>query len=129
MTNFAGQFRIRSIVLFALGVGGAAAQSAFAAPVALPSYNVDPAFTSVSGLSSGGFMAVQLHVAFSATFKAGAGIVAGGPYYCAQGAVGTATGPCMAATSISKPATSTLVSTTNSWASIPAPSTVPSSSW
>jgi poly(3-hydroxybutyrate) depolymerase len=120
MTNLAGQFRIRSIVLFALGITGAAAQVgqvAQAAPVPLPSYNVDPALTSVSGLSSGGFMAVQLHVAFSATFKAGAGIVAGGPYYCAQGAVGTATGPCMAATSVSKPATSTLVSTTNSWAS------------
>lgn len=117
MTNLAGQFRIRSIVLFALGITGAAAQVAQvaqAAPVPLPSYNVDPALTSVSGLSSGGFMAVQLHVAFSATFKAGAGIVAGGPYYCAQGAVGTATGPCMAATSVSKPATSTLVSTTNS---------------
>ena len=88
-----------------------------AAPVPLPSYNVDVAQTSVSGLSSGGFMAVQLHVAFSSTFKAGAGIVAGGPYYCAQGAVGTATGPCMAASSASKPATATLVSTTNSWAS------------
>ncbi|SFU29675.1 extracellular catalytic domain type 2 short-chain-length polyhydroxyalkanoate depolymerase [Pseudoduganella namucuonensis] len=95
----------------------AASLQARAAPVALPSYNVDIGKSSVSGLSSGGFMAVQLHVAFSATFKAGAGVVAGGPYYCAQGAVGTATGPCMAATAASKPATATLVSTTNSWAS------------
>jgi poly(3-hydroxybutyrate) depolymerase len=114
MTNSAGQFRIRSIVLLVLGATSWAAQ---AAPVALPSYNIDPEKTSVSGLSSGGFMAVQLHVAFSATFKAGAGVVAGGPYYCAQGALGTATGPCMAASSFSKPATATLVSTTNSWAS------------
>eukprot|EP01032_Pedospumella_encystans_P028269 gene28269-31928_t len=114
MTNSAGQFRIRSIVLLVLG---ATSWAALAAPVALPSYNIDPEKTSVSGLSSGGFMAVQLHVAFSATFKAGAGVVAGGPYYCAQGALGTATGPCMAASSFSKPATATLVSTTNSWAS------------
>ncbi|CAN7414300.1 fibronectin type III domain-containing protein [Pseudoduganella sp. LjRoot289] len=106
-----------SIRRFVLATLLAAGLPAHAAPVPLPSYNVDIAQTSVSGLSSGGFMAVQLHVAFSSTFKAGAGIVAGGPYYCAQGAVGTATGPCMAATSISKPATATLVSTTNSWAS------------
>lgn len=88
-----------------------------AAAVALPAYNADPAQTSVSGLSSGGFMAVQLHVAYSSVFKAGAGIAAAGPFYCAQGSLATATGPCMAATSTSKPATSTLISTTNSWAS------------
>lgn len=87
------------------------------AAVTLPAYNVDPAQTSVSGLSSGGFMAVQLHVAYSSLFKAGAGIVAGGPFFCAQGSLSTAVGPCMAATSTSKPATSTLISTTNSWAS------------
>jgi poly(3-hydroxybutyrate) depolymerase/chitodextrinase len=86
------------------------------AAITLPAYNVDISQSSVSGLSSGGFMAAQLHVAYSATFKAGAGIVAGGPFYCAQGNLSTATGPCMAATSTSKPATSTLISTTNSWA-------------
>jgi poly(3-hydroxybutyrate) depolymerase len=37
----------------------------------------------VSGLSSGAFFASQYHVAFSSEV-AGAGIVAGGPYYCAQ---------------------------------------------
>lgn len=90
--------------------------SAMAAPIALPSYNVDISKSSVSGLSSGGFMAVQLHVAYSATFKAGAGVMAGGPFYCAQGAVGNATGPCMAATASSKPPTATLINTTNNWA-------------
>ncbi len=49
----------------------------------LPAYGADPAVT-VSGISSGGFMAVQLHVAHSSTVK-GAGVLAGGPYYCAQG--------------------------------------------
>ena len=88
--------------------------AAFAA-VNLPALNIDKTQTTVSGLSSGGFMAVQLHVAYSATFKKGAGVVAGGPFYCAEGSVMNATGRCMAS-----PAgipTSTLVSTTNNWAS------------
>jgi poly(3-hydroxybutyrate) depolymerase len=38
----------------------------------------------VSGISSGGAMAAQFHLAFSADVS-GAGIVAGPPYYCAQG--------------------------------------------
>jgi poly(3-hydroxybutyrate) depolymerase len=61
--------------------------------VALPAFNVDNAQTSVSGLSSGGYMAAQFDVAFSASIK-GAGIIAGGPYYCAQGDPTTATSVC-----------------------------------
>jgi len=52
----------------------------------LPAYGADPAEVSVSGVSSGGFMAVQFHVAHSGRVK-GVGVVAGGPYYCAQGSV------------------------------------------
>jgi len=48
----------------------------------LPALKADPAKISVSGLSSGAFMAVQYDVAFSAS-TIGAGIVAGGPYNCA----------------------------------------------
>ena len=95
----------------ALTICGTAAMAA----VNLPALNIDPTQTSVSGLSSGGYMAVQLHVGYSGTFKKGAGIVAGGPFYCAEGSVTNATGRCMAS-----PAgipTSSLVSTTNSWAS------------
>src|SRR6266850_4113649 len=55
----------------------------------LPALGADAGNVTVSGLSSGGFMAVQLHVAHSAIVK-GAGVVAGGPYYCAQGSVWTA---------------------------------------
>lgn len=44
-------------------------------------YNVDIKETSVSGISSGGYFAVQMQVAFSSFIK-GAGIVAGGPYDC-----------------------------------------------
>jgi len=48
---------------------------------------------SVSGLSAGGFMAVQFEVAFSASVT-GAGIIAAGPYFCAQGTVYLATTVC-----------------------------------
>ena len=48
----------------------------------------------VSGVSSGAYMAVQMHVAHSAMVT-GAGVIAGGPYYCAQGSVFTAFYNCM----------------------------------
>ena len=59
----------------------------------LPALNVDITQTSVSGLSSGGFMAVQLAVAYSSIIK-GVGVVAAGPYYCAQDNVVIATTRC-----------------------------------
>jgi poly(3-hydroxybutyrate) depolymerase len=57
-------------------------------------YNVDLSQTSTSGLSSGAFMAVQFHVAFSSIMK-GAAIFAGGPYSCAQGSIADAYTQCM----------------------------------
>jgi hypothetical protein len=50
--------------------------------VPLPALGTDIAATSVSGLSSGAFMASQFHIAHS-RIVIGAGIVAGGPYGCA----------------------------------------------
>jgi poly(3-hydroxybutyrate) depolymerase len=50
---------------------------------ALPKLGADLAATSVSGLSSGAFMAVQIEVAHSKDIV-GAGMVAGGPYACAE---------------------------------------------
>jgi hypothetical protein len=47
----------------------------------LPSFHVAATQTSVSGLSSGAFMAVQFHTAYSARVM-GVGVVAGGPYDC-----------------------------------------------
>ena len=55
--------------------------------------NIDPTFITVSGISSGGFMAHQFHVAHS-RHVAGAGIVAGGPYACSQGDAITAIKAC-----------------------------------
>jgi poly(3-hydroxybutyrate) depolymerase len=48
----------------------------------LPFLGASKDLTTVSGISSGGYMAVQMHVVYSDMFK-GAGIVAGGPFYCA----------------------------------------------
>jgi poly(3-hydroxybutyrate) depolymerase len=59
----------------------------------LPALNIDIAQTTVSGLSSGGFMAVQLAVAYSSFIK-GVGIVAAGPYYCSQNNLLIATAKC-----------------------------------
>ena len=71
-----------------------AATQAIAAPPALPAYGADPLQTSVSGLSSGAFMAVQIQVAYSNSII-GAGVVAGGPYYCAANNMLFATTTCM----------------------------------
>lgn len=67
-----------------LGLGLSLCMAAMPALAAdpLPALGADAEGTSVSGLSSGAFMAGQYQVAFSASIK-GSGIVAGGPYYCA----------------------------------------------
>ena len=50
---------------------------------ALPGLGIDVGETSVSGLSAGAYMAGQLQVAHSKQIV-GAGIVAGGPFGCAE---------------------------------------------
>lgn len=60
----------------------------------LPVLNLEPEATTVSGLSSGALMAVQLQVAFSAAIS-GAGVVAGGPYNCADHSLWRALYVCM----------------------------------
>lgn len=78
--------------LFAVLASFAAAHSL--AADALPAYGTEPRNVTVSGVSSGGTMAVQLHVAHSSIVR-GAGVIAGGPYYCAHGSVWTAFYNCM----------------------------------
>lgn len=63
-----------------LTTGIFATRALHAAP--LHGYGADATQTSVSGLSSGAFMAAQFDVAWS-KHLVGAGIVAGGPFYCA----------------------------------------------
>jgi hypothetical protein len=58
----------------------------------LPSLKIE-GLPTISGLSSGGFAAVQYQVSFSSEL-AGAGILAAGPYYCAQSSLSTALTAC-----------------------------------
>jgi poly(3-hydroxybutyrate) depolymerase len=76
---------LRFTFAFAFGV-------ASAEPI--PVLNLEPEATTVSGLSSGAFMAVQMQVAFSGAIS-GAGIVAGGPYDCADHSLWRALYVCM----------------------------------
>lgn len=59
----------------------------------------DAGRVTVSGISSGGHAAVQMHVALSGTIS-GAGVVAGGPYHCAQGNILHALGRCISGTEL-----------------------------
>jgi poly(3-hydroxybutyrate) depolymerase len=81
------------------------AASLAAEPVALKGYNAAIGESSISGISSGAFMAVQFGTAWSSLVK-GVGVIAGGPFWCAMAdaddfingftlPVMNATGPCM----------------------------------
>ena len=76
--------RLRSIALAAILFALASASTAgWAQGQALKSYNAAIGDSSISGISSGAFMAVQFGFAWSSIIK-GVGVVAGGPFYCAQ---------------------------------------------
>ena len=62
----------------------------------LPRLAIDPGRVAVAGVSSGAYMATQVHFAYSDRL-AGAALVAGGPYGCAEGKLEVALGPCMKA--------------------------------
>src|SRR5260370_23778318 len=94
------------LLLAAAWFGGGAS-----AADALGRFPVDPAEVSVSGISSGAFMASQLHIAHSAGII-GAGMIAGGLYGCAVDSVSgdgvlalvsLAVGPCMSVPTLLRP--------------------------
>ena len=72
--------RLHCLVHLCAALLGAALPAA--AQDRLPGLDADLTRTSVSGISSGGFMAAQLATAYSSRIV-GAGIIAAGPYYCA----------------------------------------------
>lgn len=101
-----------SVIAIVLAAGNAAALAADATVATSPAsqghsggeatppstrlqhYQIDPTKVFVAGISSGGFGAVQMHVAHSATFK-GAAVYAGGVYWCAgPGGAATALANC-----------------------------------
>lgn len=65
-----------------------------AAAANLGSYGGDRTQVSVSGMSAGAFFATQYHVIHSSKVM-GAGVIAGGPFWCARGNLMTALGACM----------------------------------
>ncbi|MBN3817870.1 depolymerase [Paraburkholderia sp. Se-20369] len=102
-------------------LGAAVLGAALCSPLAwaadpLPALGADPAQTSVSGLSSGAFMAVQYQVAYSRSVV-GSGIVAGGPYYCAAGNLANA-GICMGQVPFVPPNPALMVSAAQRFASL-----------
>jgi poly(3-hydroxybutyrate) depolymerase len=62
-----------------------------------PAPNIDGDRITVSGISAGGQMAQQLHIAYS-DLIGGAGILAGGPFGCAEGSLATAMARCIGKT-------------------------------
>lgn len=78
-----------------LAVAALMSAQAIAKPTTL---NLDTDNITVSGLSSGGYMATQFQLAHAEIVK-GAGVVAAGPYYCAQNSITTALAECVTKTS------------------------------
>jgi poly(3-hydroxybutyrate) depolymerase len=74
---------VATLVLVAAMIAAAIAARPAAAAEQLPALGADLSATSVSGLSSGAYMAGQIEVAHSSEIV-GAGIVAGGPFACAE---------------------------------------------
>ena len=97
----------RQLVMF-VGLSVVAVPSVTNSAEPLPEMQLDPTGTTVSGVSSGAYMAVQLHIANSRSII-GAGVVAGGPYFCAEGQLLTALNRCMQ-TLIGQPDADTLLS-------------------
>lgn len=76
------QLAFVALIQFAFSTAAPLSNAAAAPRLAkLPALGVDANHVTVSGLSSGGFMAAQFSVIHSATVS-GVGIVAGGPYGC-----------------------------------------------
>ncbi|MBC6459639.1 PHB depolymerase family esterase [Actinomadura sp. HBU206391] len=75
-----------------IGAGPAGAAVPPPTPGSLTRHSISGVYA--AGVSSGGYMATQLHVAYSGTFR-GAGIFTAGPYGCAQGNLTTAQLACM----------------------------------
>ncbi|SEL62640.1 Prolyl oligopeptidase family protein [Halomonas daqiaonensis] len=85
----------RCLAAASLCLGLVAPLAAQERPAELPRLGVNRDGASVLGVSSGGYMATQLAVAWPERF-AGLGVVAAGPWACARGSLGLALGQCMA---------------------------------
>lgn len=84
----------RTLALLILGALAACDTAAPPQGMVTPAFNIDPARVTVSGISSGAYMATQFHLAHS-RLVSGAGLIAGGPYRCAAGSIEKALGACV----------------------------------
>jgi hypothetical protein len=73
-------------LVFLLSTGNARAAEPQPAVQPLPALGAELSELTVSGISSGAYMAVQFQVAHSKLVR-GAGVIAGGPYNCAEGSI------------------------------------------
>lgn len=83
---------LRILLVFLLALAPAACATKPADK--LPEIHVDADRVAVAGLSSGAYMATQVHLAWPEIFS-GAALVAGGPWGCAKGDLKTALTSCM----------------------------------
>lgn len=86
--------RLITRLLCGLGLAALAGTGIAGGTPSLPALGATLEKLTVSGVSSGGYMAVQFQVAHS-TLVAGAGILAAGPYECATGSMWRALHNCM----------------------------------
>lgn len=84
----------RALCLSFFSAGTLAFSAASVANNEIPKLALDLENVTVSGLSSGGYMATQFQLAHSDWVK-GVGVIAGGPYFCAQGDITTALAQCV----------------------------------
>jgi poly(3-hydroxybutyrate) depolymerase len=77
-----------------LGVPLTAMADTASDPVTLPALNASAEHSSAVGVSSGGYMALQLAIAWPERFS-GVGVLAAGPWGCAQGSLSLALNQCM----------------------------------
>lgn len=83
---------MRSVVAIAAIAAAVVAAAASGASADVPRVQISEQY--VAGLSAGAYFSVQYHIAFSAELS-GAGIIAGGPFYCAGGNIEEALTACM----------------------------------
>lgn len=77
-----------------LGISACGETSSEPEAPATPSFDIDSSRVTVSGVSAGAYMAGQFHIAHS-SLVSGAGLIAGGPYWCSTGSMSQGLGPCM----------------------------------
>ncbi|MBB3184455.1 poly(3-hydroxybutyrate) depolymerase [Halomonas fontilapidosi] len=85
---------VRHLAAAGLCLGLSSPLAAQEPPAELPRLGVEREDVSVLGVSSGGYMATQLAVAWPERFS-GLGVAAAGPWACARGSLGLALGQCM----------------------------------